>query len=48
MKKAGELYPLKMLKELWQVISINIIRPLSRSNGKDIIIVIVGQFTKMI
>ena len=46
MKKAGELYLLKMLEGPWQDISI--IRPLPRSNGKDAIIVIVDWFTKMI
>ena len=40
-KKAGELYPLKILEELWQEISIDIIRPLPKSNGKNAIVVIV-------
>jgi len=40
-KKAGELYPLKILKELWQEISIDIIGPLPKSNNKDTIMVIV-------
>ena len=48
MKKAGELHPLDILKESWQEISIDIIGPLPRSNGKDAIVVIVDQFTKMI
>ena len=48
MKKAGELHPLKTPEGSWQVISINIIRPLPRSNRKDAIIVIVDQFMKMI
>jgi len=48
MKKAGELYLLEMLEGLWQEISINIIEPLPRSNGKDAILVIVDQFTKII
>jgi len=48
MKKAGELHLLEMLEELWQEISIDIIRPLPRSNRKDAIIVIIDQFTKMI
>ena len=33
---------------LWQEISINIIEPLSKSKDKDIIVVIVNQFTNMI
>ena len=41
MKKAEELYLLKMLKGLWQEISIDIISLLPRSNGKDAIVVIV-------
>ena len=48
MKKVGELHLLEMLEELWQEISIDIIRPLPRSNRKDAIIVIIDQFTKMI
>ena len=48
MKKTGELYLLEMLEELWQEISIDIIKPLPRSNRKDAIIVIIDQFTKMI
>jgi len=32
----------------WQKISIDIIGPLSKSNGMDAIVVIVNQFTKMI
>ena len=48
MKKAGELHPLKTPKGLWKEISINIIEPLPKSNGKDAIVVIVDQFTKMI
>jgi len=48
MKKAGELHLLEMLEKLWQEISIDIIRPLPRSNRKDAIIVIIDQFTKMI
>ena len=47
-KKAGELYPLKILEELWQEISIDIIRPLPKSNGKNAIVVIVDWFIKMI
>jgi len=41
MKKAGELYLLKMPEEPWQEISINVIGPLSKFNKKDAIIVIV-------
>ena len=48
MKKVGELYSLETLKRPWQEISINIIGPLPRSNGKDVIVVIVDQFMKMI
>ena len=40
-KKLGELHPLEIPQGLWQEISINIIRPLSRSNGMDAIMVIV-------
>ena len=48
MKKAGELHVLETIQELWQEISINIIRLLSRSNDKDMIVVIVDWFTKII
>ena len=48
MKKTGELHPLKTLEGLWKEISINIIGPLPKSNEKDMIIVIVDQFTKII
>jgi len=48
MKKIGELHPLEISKGPWQKISIDIIRPLPRSNGKDAIVVIVDQFIKMI
>ena len=41
MKKARELHPLEISQELWQEISINIIGPLSKSNNKDTIVVIV-------
>jgi len=44
----GESHPLETLKEPWQEISINIIGPLPKSNGKDAIVVIVDQFTKMV
>ena len=48
MKKAGELHPLKIPEGSWKEISIDIIRPLPKSNGKNAIIVIMDQFTKMI
>jgi len=48
MKKVGELHPLKTPEESWQEISIDIIRPLPKSDGKDTIVVIVDRFTKMI
>jgi len=41
MKKVGELYSLKVLKEPWQEMSINIIGPLPKSKDKDTIVVIV-------
>ena len=47
-KKAGELYLLKIPEGLWQEINIDIIGPLSKSNNKDVIVIIVDQFTKMI
>ena len=47
-KKAGELHLLEIPQGPWQEISINIIGPLPKSNGKDAIIVIVDRFTKMI
>ena len=47
-KKAGELHPLEIPQRPWQEISIDIIRPLPKSNGMDAIVVIVDQFTKMI
>ena len=40
-KKAGELHLLEIPKGPWQEISINIIRPLPKSNGMDAIVVIV-------
>ena len=40
-KKPGELHPLEIPQESWQEISINIIGPLSRTNGMDAIMVIV-------
>ena len=48
MKKVRELHLLETSQGLWQEITINIIGPLPRSNNKDIIVVIVDQFTKMI
>ena len=47
-RKAGELHPLKIPQGPWQEISIDIIGPLPKSNGMDVIVVIVDQFTKMI
>ena len=47
-KKARELHPLKIPKGPWKEISIDIIGPLPKSNEKDVIIVIVYWFTKMI
>ena len=43
-----ELHLLDIPQRLWQEISINIIGPLSKSNGMDAIVVIVDRFTKMI
>ena len=47
-KKLEELHPLEIPLGLWQEISIDIIKPLSRSNGIDAIVVIIDQFTKII
>jgi len=47
-QKSGEFYPLEILQGLWQEISIDIIGPLSRSNGMYAIMVIVDRFIKMI
>ena len=47
-EKTGELHPLEILEEPWQEISINIIGPLPRSKDKDIIVVIIDWFTKII
>ena len=47
-KKAGELHPLEISQGPWQEISIDIIRPLLKSNGMNTIVVIIDQFTKMI
>ena len=46
-KKTGELHPLEISGELWQEISIDIIGLLLQSKGKDAIVVIIDQFTKM-
>jgi len=48
MKKAAELHLLEIPEGSWQEMSIDIIRPLFKSNDKDAIVVIVDQFTKMI
>jgi len=47
-KKLGELHPLEIPQGLWQEININIVGPLSKSNGMDAIVVIVDQFTNII
>ena len=41
-RKTGELHPLDIPQGSWQEISINIIGPLSKSNGMDVIVVIVN------
>jgi len=46
-KKAGELHPLEIPGRLWQEIIIDIIGLLLQSKGKDAIVVIIDQFTKM-
>ena len=48
MKKVRELYLLEILDRLQQEISINIIGPLPKSNNKNVIMVIVDQFLKII
>ena len=48
MKKVEELHSLKIPEGPWKEISINIIGPLPKSNEKDVSVVIVDQFTKMI
>jgi len=48
MKKVGELHLLKTLEGPWQEISIDIIKPLPKSNGLDTIVVIVNQLMKII
>ena len=40
-EKAGELHSLEISEGLWQEISIDIIGPLPRSNGKNAIVVII-------
>jgi len=47
-RKAGELHPLEIPQGPWQEISIDIIRPLPKSNRMDAIVVIVDWFMKMI
>ena len=47
-RRAGELHLLEISKGPWQEISIDMIGPLSSSNGMDAILVIVDQFMKMI
>ena len=47
-KKAGELHLLEIPQGPWQEISIDIIRPLPKSNGMDVIVVIVDRFTKIV
>jgi len=47
-RKAGELYLLEIPQGPWQEISIDIIGTLPKSNGMDVIVVIVDQFMKMI
>ena len=48
MKKVREIYPLKTPDRLQQKINIDIIELLPKSNNKDITVVIVDQFSKMI
>ena len=48
MKKVEEIYFLEGLERLQQEISINIIGLLPKSNKKDVIVVIIDQFTKII
>ena len=48
MKKTGELHSLKILEGSWQEISINVIGPLPKLDGKNVIVVIVDQFMKII
>ena len=48
MKKAEELHLLEIPEELWQEISIDIIGLLPRLNDKDVIVIIMNQFSKII
>jgi len=48
MKKARELHSLTTPEGPWKEISIDIIGPLPKFNEKDMIVVIVNRFTKMI
>ena len=48
MKKAALLYPLFIPNTPWEEISIDVIEPLLRSEDKDIILVVVDWFSKMI
>ena len=48
MKKAVKLHLLETSQGLWQEIGIDIMRLLPRSNNKDIIVVIVNWFIKII
>ena len=47
-KKTEELYLLETFEELQQKINIDIIGPSPKSNNKDIIVIIMDQFTKII
>ena len=47
-KKVEELHLLEIPQEPWQEISINIIGPLPKLNGKNTIVIIVDRFTKII
>ena len=46
--KTGEFHLLEILQGLWQKISIDIIGLLPRLNNKNVIVVIVNRFTKII
>jgi len=48
MKKIEELHSLKIQEGPLQEISIDVIGPLSKSDRKDVIMVIVDQFIEMI
>jgi len=48
MKKAGKLYLLETSDRPWQEISIDITGLLLRSNNRDVIVVVVNQFSKII